>query len=143
MGLLEPERRRAGLRGRELKGPPETLQTHRVRMNLRPGSLSASSCAIRAARVLRPLADDRVLHDGVAEVIDHRRDGEDAAEPLVQALVRRGLLGLGVSGISPRQSRRGGGQRKPHDRPFACSWKSSEPLPLGASISRGLKGISA
>ena len=39
MGLLKAERRRAGLGGRNWKGPPETLQTHSVRMNLRPGSL--------------------------------------------------------------------------------------------------------
>jgi hypothetical protein len=29
-------------------------------------------------RVLGLLADDWVLHNGVAEVVDHRRDGEDA-----------------------------------------------------------------
>jgi NAD(P)-dependent dehydrogenase (short-subunit alcohol dehydrogenase family) len=40
VGLLQAERRRAGLVAVNWKGPPETLQTHSVRMNLRPGSLS-------------------------------------------------------------------------------------------------------
>jgi hypothetical protein len=35
--------------------------------------------------VLRLLADDRVLHDRVAEVVDHCCDSERATEPLVQA----------------------------------------------------------
>jgi hypothetical protein len=35
-------------------------------------------------RVLGLLTDNRVFHDGVAEVIHYRRDGEDAAQPLVQ-----------------------------------------------------------
>ena len=35
------------------------------------------------------VADDRVFHDDVAEVIHHRRDGEDAAQPLVQTFLRR------------------------------------------------------
>jgi hypothetical protein len=32
------------------------------------------------------LADHGVLHDGVAEVIHYRRDGEDAAQPLKPCL---------------------------------------------------------
>jgi hypothetical protein len=39
MGLLQANRRLTGLGGGELEGPPETLQTHSVRMNLRPGNL--------------------------------------------------------------------------------------------------------
>jgi hypothetical protein len=54
-------------------------------------------------RVLGLLADDGVLHDGVAEVIHHRRDGEDAAQPLVQTFLRHGLLGLRVRVIRPRR----------------------------------------
>ena len=38
-------------------------------------------------RVPGSLADDRVLHDGIAEVVDDRRDGEDPAESLVKTLV--------------------------------------------------------
>ena len=41
--------------------------------------------------VLRPLAGDRVAHDGVAEVINHCRDGECTTEPLVQAHFRHFL----------------------------------------------------
>jgi hypothetical protein len=59
------------------------------------------------SRVLGFLADDGVLRDGVAEVIHHRRDREDAAQPLVQTflrvLLRRGALGLGVCVIRPGQ----------------------------------------
>jgi hypothetical protein len=65
-------------------------------------------------RVLGFLADDGVLHDGIAEVIHHRRNGEDAAQPLVETFLRRGLLGLRVRVIRARQYRyRGGGQRQP------------------------------
>jgi hypothetical protein len=57
-------------------------------------------------RVLGLLADDGVLHDGVAEVIHYRRDGEDAPQPLIQTFLRRGFLrgflGLRVGVISPR-----------------------------------------
>ncbi|MBZ0149627.1 MAG: hypothetical protein K8F62_19090, partial [Pseudorhodoplanes sp.] len=42
-------------------------------------------------RILRLLADDWVLHDSIAEVIHHRRDGEDAAQSLVQTFLRRWL----------------------------------------------------
>ena len=40
--------------------------------------------ALTRSGVLGLLADDWVFHDGVAEVIHHRRDGEDAAQPLIQ-----------------------------------------------------------
>jgi hypothetical protein len=56
-------------------------------------------------RVLGLLADDRILHDGVAEMIHHRRDGEYAPQPLIQTFLRRGFLrgflGLRVGVISP------------------------------------------
>lgn len=54
-------------------------------------------------RVLGLLADDRVLYDGVAEVIHHRRDGKDAPQPFVQIFIRRGLRGLRVRVIRARQ----------------------------------------
>ena len=41
-------------------------------------------------RVLGLLTDDGVLHYGVAEVIHHRSDGEDAAQPLVKTFLHRG-----------------------------------------------------
>lgn len=72
-------------------------------------------------RVLGILADHEIFHDGVAEVIDHRRDGEDAAQPLVQSFLWHGLLGLRVRVIRPRQySHRGGGQRQPCDHASSC-----------------------
>jgi hypothetical protein len=39
-------------------------------------------------RVLGLLAHDRVLHDGIAEVIHYRRDGENAAQSLIQTFLR-------------------------------------------------------
>jgi hypothetical protein len=42
-------------------------------------------------RVLRSLADDRVLHDSVAEVVDHCCDGECATEPVVKTRFRQFL----------------------------------------------------
>jgi hypothetical protein len=38
--FLKAQRRRAGPGGRVWNGPPEMLQTHSVRMNLRPGNLA-------------------------------------------------------------------------------------------------------
>ena len=38
-------------------------------------------------RVLRSLADDRIVHDRFAEVVDDRRDGECATEPIVQTFL--------------------------------------------------------
>ena len=58
------------------KGPPEKLQTQSVRMNLRPGSLPDFWCAIPPAAGSWTSARHGFLHDGIAEVIDHRRDGE-------------------------------------------------------------------
>src|SRR4029077_5226597 len=49
------------------------------------------------------------------------RDGEDATQPLVQTFLRRGLLGLRVGVIRPRQyTHRGGGQRQPCDHASSC-----------------------
>ena len=61
-------------------------------MNLRPGSLPRSLvCHSRSCGFLDFLTDDGVLHYGVAEVIHHRSDGEDAAhQPLVQTFLYRG-----------------------------------------------------
>jgi hypothetical protein len=38
-------------------------------------------------RVLGLLADDGIPHDGITEVIHHRRDDEDAAQPLIQTFL--------------------------------------------------------
>jgi hypothetical protein len=103
------------------KGPPETSQTQSVRMNFRPGSLfQILGVPFPQPRVLGLLADNGVLYDGVAEMIHHRRDGEDAAEPLIQTFLRRRLLGLGVRVIHPGQSQWSGGQRESEDRTSSC-----------------------
>jgi hypothetical protein len=80
-------------------------------MNLRPGSLPRFLvCHSRSCGFL-DFGPTMGFHDGVAEVIHHRRDGEDAAQPLAQTFLRRGLLGLRVRVIRRRQcSHRGGGQ---------------------------------
>jgi hypothetical protein len=48
--------------------------------------------------VLRVLADDRVLHESVAEVVDHSRDGECATETVVKSWFRHGLSPYGLIG---------------------------------------------
>jgi hypothetical protein len=85
------------------KGPPETLQTHSVRMNLRPGNCQVLSVPSPQLRVLRLLADDGVLHDGVAEVVHYRCDSQDATQPLVQTFLGRSLRGLPVGLIRRRE----------------------------------------
>ena len=108
MRLLKAERRRAGLGGRELE-----RSTRSVADPQRPHELEAGQ-PLQILRVPFPqpwvlglLADDRVLHDGIAEVIDHRRDGEDAAEPLVQTflrLVQAGCLAWAYAGSAPAKA---------------------------------------
>ena len=115
VGFLRPSVVAPGLVATNLYGPPETSQTHSVRMNLRPGSLPVFGVPFPQLWVLGLLADDWVFHDGVAEVIHHRRDGEDAAQPLVQIFLRRGLITLRVRVIRSRQNYRGSAQRQPCD----------------------------
>ena len=50
-------------------------------------------------RVFGLLADDGILHDGVAEVIHDRRDREDAAH---ETILRLGLADLRVRAIRTR-----------------------------------------
>ena len=104
MGLLKAKRSIAGLRGRELEGSTRNLADPQRPHELEAGQPSqVLGVPFPQLRVLGLLADDGVLHDGVAEVIHHRCDGEDAAQPLVQTFLRRGLLGLRVRVIRPRQ----------------------------------------
>ena len=99
MGLFEAERRSTGLGSRELEGP-----TRNIADPQRPHKLKARQSSqilgmpIPQLRVLGLLTDDWVFHDGVAEVIHYRCDGENAAQPLVQTFLGRGLLGLGEGG---------------------------------------------
>ena len=77
MGLLKAERSRARPCGHELVRPtrnvadpqgPHKLETRQP--------LQILGVPFPQPRVLGFLADDRVLHNGVAEVIHHCRDGE-------------------------------------------------------------------
>ena len=73
------------------KGPPAMLQTHRVRMNFRPGSLPRLLvCHSRSSGFGRLLTDDRVAHDRVAEMVDDRGDGERATESVVETCLSHG-----------------------------------------------------
>src|SRR5262245_9207181 len=108
VGLLQAQRRRAGLSGREFEWATENVADPRSPHELKAGQ--SSQVLPRFLRVpfpqlgvLRLLTDDRVFYDCVAEVIHHRRDGKDATQPLIQTLVRCGL-GLCVRGIRPRQN---------------------------------------
>ena len=42
--------------------------------------------------VLRSLADNGVLDEGIAEVVDHRGDGEHATQSFIQARLRHIVL---------------------------------------------------
>ena len=90
MGLLKSERRRAGLGGRILEGSTRNVANPKRSHELEAGQPSQIlGVPFRQPRVLGLLPDDGVLHDGIAEVIDHRRDGEDTSQPLVQAFFWR------------------------------------------------------
>ena len=79
MGLHKAERRRAGLGGRELEGPTRNVADPQCPHELEAGQpFQILGVPFPQLRVLGLLADDWVLHDGVAEVIQHCRDGEYA-----------------------------------------------------------------
>ena len=80
MRLLKAERRRAGLGRRELIRTARNVADPQRPHKLEAGQPSqVIGVPFPQLRVLGLLADDGVLHDGVAEVINHRRDGEDTA----------------------------------------------------------------
>ena len=80
VGFLKAERCCAGLGGRELEGPARNIADPQRAHELEAGQPSqVLGVPLPQLRVLRLLADDGVFHDGVAEVIHHRCDGEDAA----------------------------------------------------------------
>ena len=82
VGLLKSERRRAGLGGRIREGSTRNVANPKRSHELEAGQPSQIfGVPFRQPRVLGLLPDDGVLHDGIAEVIDHRRDGEDTAQP--------------------------------------------------------------
>ena len=91
--LLKPERCGAGLGGGKLVGAAGNIADLQRPHELEAGQpAQVSGVPLAQLRVRRLLADDRVLHDSVAEMIHHRSDGEDAAQPLVQAVLRHGFL---------------------------------------------------
>ena len=117
MGLLQANGRLAGPGGGELERPTRNVADPQRAHELETGQpFQVLGVPFPQLRVLGLLANDGVLHDGVAEVIHHRRDGEYAPQPLIQTFLRRsflrGFLGLCVGVISPRQSDRGGAQRQ-------------------------------
>ena len=111
MGLLKAKRRLTGSRGCVLKGPARNAADPKRPHEFEAGQPSQIlGVPFSQLWVLRLLPDNRVLHDGIAEVIDHRRDCEYASQPFVQAFLRYRLLGLGARFIRARQySHRCGG----------------------------------
>ena len=116
MGLLKAERRSTWLGGRELEGAARNFADPQRAHELEARQPSqVLGVPFPQLRVLGLLADDGVLNDGIAEVIHHRCDGEDAAQPLVQSFLLRFHV------IRFRQySHRGGGQRQPCDHASSC-----------------------
>src|SRR5262245_42352119 len=102
VGLLKAKRSLARPGGRELVGTAGSLADPK-----RPHEFEARQpfqilgVPVLQLRVLGPLANDGVFHNRIAEVVDDCCDGEDAAQPLVQTFLRRGLLGLRGSVIGP------------------------------------------
>ena len=85
MRLLKAKRRLAGLGGLEFEWPTRNVGDPQRSLELEAGQpFQVLGVPFPQLRVLGLLAGDGVLHDGVAEMIHHRRDGEDAAQPLVQ-----------------------------------------------------------
>ena len=91
MSLLKAERRLAGLGGGELEGPTRSVADPQRSHELETGQPSqVLGVPFPQLRVLGLLADDGVLHDGVAEVIHHRCDGEGAAPAPVAPTAQQG-----------------------------------------------------
>src|SRR6185436_9050591 len=55
-------------------------------------------------RVLRLLADDRVVDQRITELIDDRRDGEGTTQPVVQGRLGHGLTSPGVPAVPGRDT---------------------------------------
>src|SRR5215510_12276104 len=103
MGFLETEWRLAWLGGLEPEGAARNVADPQ-----RPHEFEARQSSqvlgvpFPQLWVLRRLADNGVLHNGVAEVAHYRCNGEHATQPFIQTLLRHGLRGLRV-----RVARRG------------------------------------
>jgi hypothetical protein len=80
VGLFKAERRRAGPGGREFERPTRNIADPQRSHKLEAGQpFQILGVPFPQLRVLGLLTDNRVFHDRVAEVINHRCDGEDAA----------------------------------------------------------------
>src|SRR5215204_1418471 len=97
MGLLKAKRRLAGLGGRELEGSTRSVRDPQRPLELEAGQpFQVLGVPFPQLRVVGVLTRDGILHHGVAEVIHHGRDGEDATQPLVQTFVTSLSLFWGV-----------------------------------------------
>src|SRR5688500_7126375 len=73
VSLFKTERRRTWLGGRELEGSTGNVANPKRPHELKAGeSVQVLGMPLPQPRVLGLLADDRVLHDGVADVLHHR-----------------------------------------------------------------------
>jgi hypothetical protein len=114
VGLLKPERRLAWFGGRELEGPAGNIADPKRAHELEAGQ-PAQVLGVPFAQVpvFGFLAHDGVPHDGVAEMIDHRRDGKNTAKPLVKTFLSCRLFGLRVRVVGPRHMATGAALRAP------------------------------
>ena len=91
MRLFEAEHRAPRHGGRVLERPARDVAYPQGSHELQAGEAAEIlGVPLTKGRVLRLLADDRVLHDGVAEVVDDGGDGECATESFVEALLGHG-----------------------------------------------------
>ena len=91
MGLLEADGRAPRPRGGVLERSTGDVADPQGAHELQAGQpAEVVRVPLAESRVFRLLADDRVLDDRIAEMVDHRCDREDAAEPLVQTCIRHG-----------------------------------------------------
>src|SRR6186997_2256465 len=93
MSLFKADRRLAGMGRRVL-----LRSTCDVADPQRPHEFEARQAAdvlrvpLAQGRILRGLADERVLHDRITEVVHNSGDREDATEAVIQALLAHFFL---------------------------------------------------
>src|SRR4030095_252355 len=86
MGLFQPEGGTSRLRGRKREGSTGDVADPERAHELQPWEpVQLVGMPLTKLGVLRCLADDGVLDDRVAEMVDHRSDGEHATQSFVQA----------------------------------------------------------
>ena len=106
MRFLQTERSTAWLRCRIVLGSTSNVADPQAAHELEAWkSAKIVGVPFPQGGVLRCLADDRVLHDRVAEVVNHCCDGECATEPLVQTRFSHCYLLDGLMEASHRLQR--------------------------------------